>query len=128
MPVVGDKIYSYEIILDFRKDCSSKVKNEYKVLGINEKRLVLDDNYFTKLDLKKESYNSNQILNRSSSWHYNFSKYKDEVLTQIYTTDNNSKRVYKKLKVDTGNFLYEKFGKYCKGTDLLENLNIEGEN
>jgi hypothetical protein len=121
----GDTIYYFKIIVDFLKNEARTEIEEYKILGINDKHLVLDDYSFTCLDLKKESCNIHAVLNTPSSYHFKLLEYHDEIQTSLYTLGKNRKRAFSKIKKATEKYIYEKFGRYCNGIEILNDLEVE---
>lgn len=121
----GEKIYYYKIELDFAKDNSNQKVEELEVIGANEEYFVLNDYFFTKLYQKSGKYNTSYcVFNKPSVSHFKMFSY-DEVKGYFYTKESNEKKALKKLKAEIEKFLYEKFGKYCKGVDLLNAINVD---
>lgn len=117
----GDIIYNYSIDLIFSKNTAGKSKTANKVLGINAGRLVIDDYSFTTLDLKKESYNLNPVVNKATFYESNYS-WEKSVHAYIYSTNANEEKAYKKLKADFEKWLTQKCLFYGVGAVLLQNL------
>ena len=61
---VGDKIYVYEIKLDFNNSKTEQICNIHKIIGVNEQKLVIDDYHFTVIKHKKAySGDKEKLLN-----------------------------------------------------------------
>lgn len=121
---IGDNIYCYRITLDFIKNVASKSIEENQILGINERILVINDRQFTRLDLGKERFNMNGIINKTGAYHSKIGTLSDEIHAYMYTTESNSKKAYVKIKKELEKFIYEKFGRYTGATDILNTLEI----
>ena len=118
----GDSLYKFRIKIDFKKnEATFNEVQEDQILGINEKLLVINDNFFSRYDLKKDrTYNSNPIIKKVHANHFVMDGYCDEVNVR-YISPNQSITIAKKvMKKEAEKFLYEKFGKYC-GKEILLN-------
>jgi hypothetical protein len=122
---IGDTVYCYRIKLDFIKNQTTKERTEHKILGINNKRLVLDDYSFTHIDLKKESYNSNSVINKPDSYYSHWGGTWDEMKTYLYTREKNSKKAFVKAKKAMEEYIYEKFGRFSNAIDMLDSLEVD---
>lgn len=120
---IGQEIYKYKITLDFKKNEVSRDIGSNKIIGLNQHKLCLDDYSFTRVDLKKESYNSNYVLENATCHHCKLSNYYDEITGTIYSSKKDEKKQYLKIKKALEKFIQEKFGRYA-GTDLLDKLDI----
>jgi N-acetylneuraminic acid mutarotase len=120
---IGDKIYEFEIILDFKKNEVRQKKEEHSIIGINKDRLVMNDEQFTTLELKKTRYNDHQTIIRTVGvYHSNFSIYYDEVKAYFHTTNPSEKIAKKIMKKKIESFMWEKFGRYTAQTHLLDKI------
>jgi hypothetical protein len=118
---IGDKIYKFEITLDFLKSEVNQNRTENSVIGINDERLVMNDKQFTTLELKKTRYNDHQtIIRKVCVWHSHYGTYWDKVDAVFYTTNNSEKIAKKTMKKQIEKFMFEKFGKYAMQTSMIE--------
>jgi hypothetical protein len=119
---IGDTVYRFGITLDFLKNAVTTTESEFIVLGINEQRLVINDISFTRLQYKNETYAIDTPFKIAKISRWNTKPYWDEIRGYIYT-DNKSKTIARKaIKKALKEYLYENYGRYCKGIDLLEKL------
>jgi hypothetical protein len=119
---IGQEVYMYKIKLDFKDDTVSKVNEKNKIIGLNKSMFCLDDYNFTKVDLNKESYNINPLLDRPNCYHFKGTFY-DEITGTLFTTKKDDKKQYLKVKKALGKYIQDKFGKYS-GSNLLDKLEI----
>lgn len=120
---VGDSLYEYEIIMHVHiSKIESNIKTN-KVLGINQRKLVLNDDTFTVIDLKKEYCNTSSVLNKS---HFFESRYGDtfDIYGYVYTENPNKEKAFEKLKKNFEKWLDKKYSIYFKGTELLKELKV----
>lgn len=121
---VGDSLYEYQIIMHMDKSkVESSIKTN-KILGINQRKLVLNDDAFTVLDLKKEYCNTHSVVNKS---HFFESRYGDtfDIYGYVYTKNSNKGKSFEKLKKDFEKWLDKKYSVYFKGIELLKELKVK---
>lgn len=121
----GDTIYYFEIKIDFLKDKVVAEESMHSVLGTNDDLFVINDRSFTRLQYKNEKFNIYEPFKAAKVSKWCTKPYWDEIRGRIYT-DNKSKTIaHKAIKKALEDYLYENYGRYCKGIDLLEALKIE---
>lgn len=117
---IGDKVYYFEIRLDFMKDAVTTKEKEFTVIGTNEIKFVMNDVSFTRIQYKDEKYAIDTPFKATRISRWNTKPYWDEVKGYIYT-DNESKLIaHKAIRKELEKYLYENFGRYCIGIDLLK--------
>jgi hypothetical protein len=120
---IGDKVYKFDIVLDFLKNEVSQERKEHSIIGINDERLVINDRQFTTLELKKTRYNDHKtIIRKVYVWHSHYGNYWDSVKAVFYTTNNSEKIAKKTMKKQIEKFMYEKFGKYAMQTSMIDRI------
>ena len=108
-----------------------KTVKEVEVLGENERYIVLKDNYFTKLQKKKEKdYNSCSIVNTCSISDYTndtfWKKYYGDFAIRMYTTEENMRVIEKQVNREFTKFIRGKIGKYMVYNACLDiKINLE---
>lgn len=95
---------------------------DVEVLGENERYLVLNDSYFTKLQQKKEKdYNLCSVVNTCSISDYTndtfWQKYYEDFSIRLYTTEGNMKTIEKQINREFIKFIR---GKYMAYNDCLD--------
>lgn len=122
---IGDKVYTYEIELDFEKDKIKISKYENHVIGINEYRLCIDNKTFTSIKYRKQ-YKDDKDKLFGDVIIVDFTKFInfDCIIGTLYTTQADEKIAYKKVKDELEEYIYKNFGRYSKATKLLDSLNI----
>lgn len=118
----GDAIYYFEIKIDFLKDNVVTEEKEHRILGINDELLVLDNCSFTRLQHKGDRFYVNEPFKiaRVSKWCTK--PYWDDIRGHIYTDNNSKKAAHDAIRKALKDYIYENYGRYCKGIDLLETL------
>lgn len=121
---VKDKVYKFEIEIDFVKSEVRYNRKECEVIGINKDRLVLNDEYFTSMELLKNRYNSHRdILKTVHIYHSKFTFTQHDQLEVSYFSPNNSEKIAKRvMKKQILNYMYEKFGRYTGKEFLLNQI------
>lgn len=128
MKIIGDKIFYFEIKIDFKKYVIETKNEESSVIGANERLFVINDYSFTKLNQKMEKdYSCYTNLNKPIASEFKCGSLYDEIRSCIYTDINNSTKAYKTLKKKLEDYIYEKHGRYSKGIDILNNFEIPKE-
>jgi hypothetical protein len=118
----GDKVYRFEIRLDFLKDAVTTEENEYEVLATNEDFFVINDRNFKTLRYKIDIYGTIENFKKPSAFSSYFKSYYDYVLGYIYT-DNKSKAIaHRQIKKAMSDYMEEKYGRFCKGIEMLKTL------
>jgi hypothetical protein len=123
---VGDKVYYFEIKLDFKNDCVNQSKQEFNVAGVNEEYVCIDNYNFTSIQLKKRysSDKEKELFNNANAWEMRFSTYWDYIQGFLYTTCSSEKVAYKKVKKALEEFIFEKHGRYCNAISFLDKIKI----
>ena len=108
-----------------------KTVEDVQVLGENERYIVLNDSYFTKLQQKKEKdYNVCSVVNTCSISDYTddifWQKYYGDFSIRMYTTEDNMKTIEKQINREFIKFIRGKIGKYMAYNDCLD-IKIELE-
>ena len=121
------------IQINLMKDGTVKEKTveDVEVLGENERYIVLNDSYFTKLQQKKEKdYNVCSVVNTCSISDYTddtfWQKYYGDFWIRMYTTEDNMKTSEKQVNRGFIKFIRGKIGKYMAYNDCLD-IKIELE-
>ena len=121
------------IQINLMKDGTVKEKTveDVEVLGENERYIVLNDSYFTKLQQKKEKdYNVCSVVNTCSISDYTddifWQKYYGDFSIRMYTTEDNMKTTEKQINREFIKFIRGKIGKYMAYNDCLD-IKIELE-
>ena len=121
------------IQINLMKDGTVKEKTveDVVVLGENERYIVLNDSYFTKLQQKKEKdYNVCSVVNTCSISDYTddtfWQKYYEDFSIRVYTTEDNMKTIEKQINREFIKFIRGKIGKYMAYSDCLD-IKIELE-
>jgi hypothetical protein len=120
----GDIIYRFEIKIDFKKNIISTDSKELKVLDSNEKIFVLKDSQFTRIQYKIEKNPLNSCFKKVTIHRFDFQPYYDELNGFMFTQYPSKKIAYKAIKRELRKWMYEKYGKYCKGVDLLNTIDF----
>lgn len=102
-----------------------KIVEDVEVLAENERYIILNDSYFTKLQQKKEKdYNSCSIVNICSISDYTndtfWKKYYGDFSIRMYTTEDNMKTIEKQVNREFIKFIRGKIGKYMAYNDCLD--------
>ena len=102
-------------------------KNEYKIIGINEDYIVINDRHFKTLQLKKGPYDIHLLLDKPKAHEceYNVSCLVDYVDSYIYTTSS-MKVAFNKCKKELEKFLNIKYSKYSGLRINLNTIKFEG--
>jgi len=115
------------IQINLMKDGTVKEKTveDVQVLGENERYIVLNDAYFTKLQQKKEKdYNVCSVVNTCSISDYTndtfWQKYYGDFSIRMYTTEGNMKTIEKQINREFIKFIRGKIGKYMVYSDCLD--------
>ena len=115
------------IQINLMKDGTVKEKTveDVEVLGENERYIVLNDSYFTKLQQKKEKdYNVCSVVNTCSISDYTddifWQKYYGDFSIRMYTTEDNMKTIEKQINREFIKFIRGKIGKYMAYNDCLD--------
>lgn len=117
---IGDTIYYFEIKIDFLKDKVATEESSHTVIGTNDTLFVIDDRSFTRLQYKNDQYNIYEPFKAAKVSKWCTKPYWDDIRGRIYT-DNKSKAIaHNAIKKALKDYLYENYGRYCKGVDLLE--------
>jgi len=119
-------IYMFEIKIDFLKDEVTKKQEEYKVLDTNEDCFVINDLRFTTFQYKNETYKIYCVLKKTAVSQFLVKPYYDYIHGILYTDNKSAAIAYRNIKKDMETWMYEKWGRYCKGIDLLKQLDKEG--
>ena len=122
------------IQINLMKDGTVKEKTveDVEVLGENERYIVLNDSYFTKLQQKKEKdYNVCSVVNTCSISDYTddtfWQKYYGDFSIRMYTTEDNMKTIEKQINREFIKFIRGKIGKYMAYNDCLDiKIELEG--
>ena len=98
---------------------------DVEVLGENERYIVLNDPYFTKIQQKKEKdYNACSVVNTCSISDYTndtfWNKYYGDFSIHMYTTEDNMKTIEKQVNREFIKFIRGKIGKYMAYNDCLD--------
>jgi hypothetical protein len=128
----GDIIneYSLEIFQDKKVE---KEKETHKVISIveHEKRgrvIAITDDYFgiQVIQTIKDRDKLSVTLNNACVWERKWSckSLIDSIHAVLYTTQNNDKKVYEKLKKEIAKFIEKEYGKYCNYKMILDNIEI----
>lgn len=117
-------VYSFSIKIDFKDNKVSTEEKTYEVVGTNEEYFVINDHYFTTLCYKPSEYNTRENFRKVHVHHFNCLQYWDYVEGQIYTHNSSKKIAQKAIKKALEKFLYDKYGRYCLGIDLLDTLKL----
>jgi predicted negative regulator of RcsB-dependent stress response len=121
----GDTVYYFEIKIDFLKDTVTTDEKVHKVLGSNEECFVLDDKRFTRLQYKDEKYGLSEPFKKAQVCKSHFKPYWDYIQGDIYTDNKSKKIAHNAIKKALKEYMYEQYGRYCKGIDLLDALKEE---
>lgn len=115
------------IQISLMKDGTVREKSveDVEVLGENERYIVLNDSYFTKIQKKKEKdYNSCSVVNTCSISDYTndtfWKKYYGDFSIRMYTTEDNMKTIEKQVNREFIKFIRGKIGKYMAYNDCLD--------
>jgi len=118
----GDTIYYFEIKIDFLKNKALTAESTNHVIASNDELFVIDDKTFTRLQYKETKYSSYDPFKVAKVSKFYLNPYFDEIRGRIYT-DNKSRRIaHNAIKKALTDYMYENYGRYCKGIDLLETL------
>lgn len=121
----GEAIYHYEIKLDFIKNKAETKEETYSVLDSNIKRLVINDEKFTRLQYENnKNYNMDTPFNVPQAYKVECRPSFDYVYGYIYTTSDNKKKCFADVKKKIEEYLYDKYGRYCNGIELLKDIVI----
>lgn len=108
-----------EIRIYLNRDLSVKEikKGRYKVLGQNEKRLVIDDLHFSSLELKKnKDWSHRQYVGEISVYDYTKDKYFSKVwgdfVVSCHYYDVSTKILQNRINKAVDKFIFEKIGAY----------------
>lgn len=119
---LGDKIYHYEVKIDFVKQTVNQTKRDHTLIGLNKDYGVFDDYSFTKARLtKKGGYKSDVVFDEPRAYEFKIYSY-NEVTGYIYSTIENDKKMYSKIKKQLEKFIDEKYGCYCNGRNLTSQI------
>lgn len=116
----GDTVYHFSLAVDFIKDEVRFGISEHKVIGVNDKRIVIDDADFTRLDFKESRIND--VFERVGGYHFNCLSYYDEIKVNYYSANDNEKTAKTAMKKWAEEFMYEKFGRYSSKQFLLDKI------
>lgn len=120
---IGDKVYVYEIKLDFNKNKVEQLCNCHQIIGVNKYKFVIDDLSFTAMNREK-AYKDDRVLNQVLF--VDFTDWKDfGYLTGILRTmESNKKVAYKKVKRELEKYINKKLIRYGGATQLLNEIVI----
>lgn len=119
-----DKVYEYEIKIDFLKDEVKQTKEEHSIIGANKNYICLDTLNFKSLKIKP-SYSGDTIdFEAVNTFESKYSNMWDYMMATLFTSEPDEKIVYKKMKDALENFIYEKHGRYCNAATFLDKINI----
>jgi len=120
-----DKVYYYEIKIDFHKYKLEQKCEEYTVLGVNDLNLVINDREFTAIKRKKRYRGDKETLfNETVVYDSKFGMYWDEIVAYLYTSTTSKKIAYRRLKKALEKFIYDKHGRYCNAIAFLDKIEI----
>ncbi len=129
---VGDKVYVYEIKLDFKENRVEQTKLEHNIIGVNKERVCIDNCYFTSIKTKKDYRGDtdtlfNQIgIIDTSKW--GWCDYADYISGTLYTTNSSNKVAYKRIKKELEKYINEKISRYGVAIELLEKIDLSSDN
>jgi hypothetical protein len=119
---VGDAVYYFQIKLDFLKDTVFTEEAKFTAIGVNEQKFVINDNSFTRVQHKDEKFFIDTPFKVAKVSRWNTKPYWDELRGYIYT-DNKSRAIaHRAIKKALEEYLYENYGRYCKGIELLKGI------
>jgi hypothetical protein len=121
---VKDKVYFFEIKLDFKNDSVEQTKKEYEVIGINESYMCINDHCFNSLKIKKSYRSDKEDFNVVRIHEMNFSSYWDYIRGYLYTASPSEKIAYRRIKKALEKFIYEKHGRYCNAISFLDKIQL----
>lgn len=122
---VKDKVYYYEIEINFNKNEVKQTDKEYTVIGVNDSRLCIDDSCFKSIKYKK-SYrgDSEKLFNEVCVIDWSNDRYFNFIRGYLYTSTTSKKIAYKRVKRGLEKHIGERYGKYCNAAELLNSINI----
>ena len=122
---VGDKIYVYEIKLDFNNSKTEQICNIHKIIGVNEQKLVIDDYHFTVIKHKKAySGDKEKLLNDVLFVDFTDWEYFGYLTGILRTTESDGKLGYRKVKKELGKYITKKLSRYGGAIELLDKIII----
>ena len=115
------------ILIYLMRDGTVKEKTveDVQVLGENERYIVLNDHYFTKLQQEKDKdCDPYPVVNTCSISDYTTStfwqKYYGDFAIRMYTTEANMKTIEKQINREFIKFIRGKIGRYMAYNDCLD--------
>lgn len=122
---VNDKVYRYEIKLNFKDDSVEQEKTENKIIGINENYLCVDSFMFMTIKYKAVYKGDNDTLfNEVNIVDYTDNNYLNYLYGYVYTTVTDEKLAYAVIKKALEKHINKKLGKYSKVAILLDKIII----
>lgn len=117
-------VYYFEIMLDFKTNKVETKKESYSVIGTNDDYFAINDRHFSTLQYKPKKYGLATNFRKVETHHSKMDPYWDYIQGHIYTHNSSENIAQRAIKKAVEKFLYEKFGRYCKGIDLLNSLKV----
>lgn len=128
----GTQIYEYSLEI-FANGKVEKKKEEHEIIAVREHEkkgqvLALTDRWqgIEVIQTNKDKDKLNTSLNDASVWE---NKWRSKSLTDsirgiVYTTQNDDKKVYDKLKKEISKFVSKEYGKYSSYKMVLDDIDI----
>lgn len=122
---VGDKVYVYEVKLEFSKNKVEQIESQYNIIGINEYYLCIDDNRFSSIKRRKQySGDTDKLFNQISIIDMTGFSTLDYITGVLRTTQNSKVHAYKRIKKELEKYINKKLSRYGGAIKLLDEIKI----
>lgn len=105
-----------------------KIVEDIEILGENDKFIVFNDSYFTKIEKESSKYNSYSVLNKVHISDYTndsfWQKYYGDFSITMYTDTVSLKVIENRINKEFNKFIQDKVGRYMMAMDIKISLGV----
>lgn len=119
-----------QIKIHLMRDGSIREKTieDMVILGENEKYIVFNDSYFTKIEKESSKYNSYSVINKVCISDYTndtfWQKYYGDFSITMYTDTISLKVIENRINKEFNKFIQDKVGRYMMASDIKISLEV----
>jgi hypothetical protein len=122
----GDKVFYYEIEIDFMGNNVKQAKEEHKIVAVNSHYLCIDNNDFTSIKHTKwYSGDVDTLFNEVRTYEMKYT-FTNKIFAELYTSSSNDKVAYRRMKKQIEKFIDKNYGCYLDFIGYLDRIIIGG--